>query len=375
MRFNNTKAICSALLLFSMLLTACGSGTSTTDSTTSPAISATGIKVAPLNPDFVKYQAKVKAKTPLAKPAPGAHPTGLIPSPVDRSHMVGLKPSMKLLTKSVFPQDGAVVYPATFDLRTSGYVSSVKNQELCGDCWAFAATASVESNSLAGSGGSYDFSENHLNVRHGFDGLPCKGGNGDMAGAYATRWGSSYAAGLVYETDDPYTSTAATSVAGLSPRMHMQEFLVLPDRASGIDNDNYKFAIQNYGAVHISLYADSGMSSSSNSAYWNQATKAYYYNGSAVTDHAVALVGWDDNYAASNFSTPPPGNGAFIVKNSWGTGWGNSGYFYISYYDSKLRDAHVFRKPEAISNYTRSYLYDPFGHTSQFGYSSNSISS
>ena len=228
----------------------------------------------------------------------------------------------------------------------------------------------MESNTLMGGGGTSDLSENHQNVRHGFDPLPCAGGNGDIAGAYMTRWGNTnaLAAGLVYETDDPYTSTAATSVAGLAPRVHLQEFLVLPDRATKTDNDNYKYALQNYGAVDISIYADNGMSSSSNSIYWNQATKAYYYTGTASTNHVVTLVGWDDNYAASNFRTTPPGNGAFIVKNSWGTGWGNAGYFYISYYDFKLGYAHVFRMPEANINYSRSYLYDPFGQIGALGY-------
>ena len=63
-------------------------------------------------------------------------------------------------------------YPASFDLRLSGYVTSVKDQGACGACWSFAAIASVESNALMGNGGTNDFSENHLNVRHGFDAAP-----------------------------------------------------------------------------------------------------------------------------------------------------------------------------------------------------------
>ena len=92
---------------------------------------------------------------------------------------------------------------------------------------------------------------------------------------------------------------------------------------------------------------------------------SYYYNGSSSTNHDVLVVGWDDNYAAANFATTPAGNGAFIVKNSWGTGWGSSGYFYVSYYDSKFgRDSNpmaVFNNAEPTGNYTGIYQYDPLG--------------
>lgn len=338
---------------------------------------------APLNPDFVQHQIIGNTNSitgfigqSIAGNAVGGRAKGLIPSPVDRSHMVGLTPTGRMNVMS--SGAGAVgVYPSSFDLRASGYVTTVKDQGKCNNCWTFSAMSSAESNALVGGGGSYDFSENNLNVRNGFDWGPCNGGNGDMAGAYMTRWGSSYAAGLVYESDDPYTQDAMngtppyTSASGLSPRVHVQEFLVLPDRGSGTDNDNYKFSIQNYGAVDVGMYVDAGITSSTNSTYWKQTTSAYYYNGSVATNHAVALIGWDDNYPASNFSMTPPGNGAFIAKNQWGTKWGQSGYFYISYYDSKLSSAHVFRTPGSINNYTRSYLYDPFGHTSGLGYSSN----
>jgi C1A family cysteine protease len=343
---------------------------------------------APLNPDFVQQQmiAKAKAKSisaiitqSIVGDTVGGRAKGLIPSPVDRSHMVGLTPTGRMHAMVSGSASGGT-YPSSFDLRSSGFVTSVKNQGKCNDCWSFSSIASVESNALMGSGGNYDFSENHQNVRSGFDWGPCNAGNDDIAGAYMTRWGSSYDAGLVYETDDPYTQNAIngtppyTSASGLSPRVHLQEFLVLPNRGSGTDNNNYKFAIQNYGAVSVSLYADTGMSNSSSSTYWQQATNAYYYNGSVASNHEVVLIGWDDNYLASNFSTTPPGNGAFIAKNQWGTNWGNSGYFYISYYDSKLNDAHVFRTPESNNNYTRSYLYDPYGHNSSYGYSSSTPS-
>ena len=67
-------------------------------------------------------------------------------------------------------------------------------------------------------------------------------------------------------------------------------------------------------------------------------------------NHAVTIVGWDDTFPAANFleDHQPPGPGAWIVKNSWDTDWGNDGYFYLSYYDMSLCYPQTFEyvKPE-----------------------------
>ena len=56
-------------------------------------------------------------------------------------------------------------------------------------------------------------------------------------------------------------------------------------------------------------------------------------------NHAVEIIGWDDDYSASNFVNTPEGNGAWLVKNSAGTGgWAGSGYIWISYYDKSLNN-------------------------------------
>jgi hypothetical protein len=105
------------------------------------------------------------------------------------------------------------------------------------------------------------------------------------------------------------------------------------------------------------------MASSSDSSYWDQSNSSYYYNGSNYTDHAVTIVGWDDTYSRYNFSTTPPGNGAFIVKNSWGKGWGDNGYFYVSYYDSWIGSSEnaVYDNAEPTNNYSHIYQWDPLG--------------
>jgi hypothetical protein len=126
-----------------------------------------------------------------------------------------------------------------------------------------------------------------------------------------------------------------------------------------------------YGAVTISMnWVDDQWNKTS---YWNPSPYwAYYYNGSLTTNHMVAVVGWNDDFPASNFSTTPPGNGAFLIKNSWGAGWGNSGYFWISYYDTCAAryDSAVFTGESPV-DYSAVYQYDPLGLTAADGYGGN----
>jgi uncharacterized protein (TIGR03437 family) len=305
--------------------------------------------LAPFNPEFIRYRSDLEQGRIRFVTADG-HPTGLIPLPMDFSHV---KDSGLVL---------AAAYPARYDLRTLGKLSPVRNQAQCGSCWTFATMASVESALLPGS--ANDFSENNLKDTHGFDRGPCAGGNFLMSLAYLARW-----SGPVREVDDPYDDTGAnTSPATTSPARHLQEAIMLPARTGPLDNDVVKQAVTQYGPVFISIYWDennAGFSSIYNSLYITDATK--------TSNHAVAVVGWDDNFSRYNFATTPAGDGAFILRNSWGSTWGENGYFYLSYYDAvggRTSPMAVYDGIEPASNYSRVYQYDPLGTVNNYGFSS-----
>ena len=310
---------------------------------------------APPNPAFLQYMSVVRPLG-LQNVTADGHGLGFVPSPIDRSYLAG---------QSIFPiRPLATLLPSSFDLRALGKVTPVKDQSSCGDCWAFATMGSLESNLLTAE--TWDFSENNLKNTHGFDWGPCDGGNGDMSTAYLARWD-----GPVRELDDPYNPDPPySSPVGLPEQKHIQEVLILPGRTGSLDNDNIKQALMDYGGVWTSYYASS--------SYYNKSCPigtctTYYYSAANPSDHAVTIVGWDDNFPAYSFSPIPPGDGAFIIKNSWGTGWGvNGGYFYISYYDSKLGhgENYVFNDAEPVTNYNRVYQYDPLGITTSIWYGS-----
>ncbi len=311
---------------------------------------ASVINAAPLNPAYVDYINKNSRLRSLKMAGLGSdYALGQIPSPLDLSYMNG----EQIISSNSLPIYG---YPASYDLRTLNRVTSVKNQGTSGSCWAFATYGSLESNLLTNFSETRDFSENNLKNMAGFDVGPNDGGNYDMAVAYLTRW-----SGPVSESSDPYNATSTTSPSGLNAEKHVQNVFIIPNRGNSTDNDNIKSSLMKYGAIFTSMYM-------SDTAYYNPTHAAYYDNIAANGNHAVTIVGWDDGYSRYNFSTTPPGDGAFIVKNSWGSSFGDSGYFYVSYYDKNFGVDNAIFTAEPVSDYNHIYQYDPLGWTYSLGY-------
>ena len=256
--------------------------------------------------------------------------------------------------------------PEKFDARDKGIIhNSGLGQSSDGTCWAFASTLCTET----ALGGKINLSENHAkyaasntgNNIYGYNRAPSEGGNFSMYTAYASNW-----RGPVLEEYDPYeygyterdyeTVTAAMPVA-----YHLQGTLEIPNPASKPELmseilkeshiNEVKYYVYKYGCLFSSMYWSS--------SYYNTETLSYYNsNASTKANHAVNIIGWDDNYPKENFLTKPEHDGAFIIKNSHGL---TGQYFYLSYDDVYAGwDAGAVTSVEDIYNYGELYSHECF---------------
>jgi C1A family cysteine protease len=283
----------------------------------------------------------------------------LIPSPIPPEKHVA---NVQLEAVS----DSSSSYDTRYDMRdpngdgdqADSLLPDVRNQGSHYGCWVFGVYSSLESHIKKTFGVEEDLSENHLQHAHGFDFGASGGGSISAAAAYLSRY-----EGPISEADDPYYS--ADYCTDCSPVRYIDNIIELPVRSDVHDNDYIKQAVLDYGGVFTSMLFEF------KDASYNSDTYTYYCEKTPDEDpadnHGVAIIGWDDNKVVPG----APGDGAFIVRNSWGAGWGEDGYFYVSYFDKRIAFSMVTyfdEKDDADLEFNKVFYYDKFGLTNTHGF-------
>ena len=319
------------------------------------------------------------------------------------------------------PCEGAaakeVVIPSKYTRDDNPYISSVKDQGAWGTCWSFMAMAIAESAYMKeNSGDEKDMSETQLvkyfynnnynesvdryngdgnlrgdGVETGGTAKPVmSGGNGDYTTFALARWtgpaDESKDPSLAYPTPARTKSLKDLEVAGnlayAADLMHLQNAYWI-----GIQNrTDIKRAILRYGAVGTSYYSYDSYGSDYYKKHMNSAYRGaavYYCPEGKSPNHEVAIVGWDDDFDRNSFKytysnavnssrgtalSLPAKNGAWLVKNSLGTGYGDEGFVWVSYEDASLNisDKRVYAFDfQPIDNYVHNYQYDGSCYTEE----------
>lgn len=280
----------------------------------------------------------------------------------------------------------------TFDLRDY-YDISVKDQGLTESCWAFSLLSSAELNMQMKTGETVDLSERHMNYATSSSFYD---GTNEMAFNRKASEGSSFIIGLAYMTNGQGmvlenemefsndTSDISLSEIDIDPSYYVKEYEILPTIYK-VKSGNETLYLDEYGESyseeeveelrqviknHIVEYG--GISAYTvGSAYEFYSNKddifsstSYYCNDMSYNvDHAVTIIGWDDNYSKDNFtgSAKPEKDGAYIVLNSYSEDAFDNGFMYISYEDVWIESTLYGIKEISPIDYENLYQHDEFG--------------
>lgn len=215
-------------------------------------------------------------------------------------------------TEDITAAEALPTYFNTYDILNAE--NFIRDQGTAATCWAFAANTLLEIGIAMDFGALYDFSETHLIANSPIPATEESGGNFLMSWIYYLN--------------------------RLGPVTEEGEFS--PFRPTGYfeindDLNAIKRAIIERGVVLSSIY----LNEEDETVYHKQTSSYYNSTPAKLRSHELVLVGWDDDYSKDLFATSPGKDGAFIAQNSFGTGWGENGLFYISYEDVHVK-GHVY---------------------------------
>ena len=203
--------------------------------------------------------------------------------------------------------------PSTYDWRNvsgNNFVTPVRDQGNCGSCWAFAVTAALESKALITfnwPGTNQNLSEQIVLSCSGAG--SCDGGSPGAASDFLKNTGTNLESCYPYLAQNGNCSSACPNWQNSTYKIDNWSYVSSgsPPAASAIKNAIYASGpVVAVFDVYTDFFSyDSGVYS--------------YVSGEYEGGHAILIVGWNDS------------DSAFIVKNSWGTGWGESGFFKIAY--------------------------------------------
>ena len=222
-----------------------------------------------------------------------------------------------------------------FNAVDQGWVTSVKDQGDSNCCWSFAALSCMESYMIAkGYAKSPDLSEAHLT----WAGLNGRTDNiyyyaGDITLIIHAL--SSTGCYLNNEADYPFYPRDLSKMGKYDNKAYTDSNGYALESVVYLRNaENAKAWIREHGSATCTFSMEPG------SSFRSSGNKNISFCNKAVTNsmknHCVAVVGWDDSYSRNNFINTPEHNGAWLCKNSWGSDWGNDGYFWLSYDELSL---------------------------------------
>jgi len=202
--------------------------------------------------------------------------------------------------------DVAMALPTSY----TGYCGSVRNQGSCGSCWAFGIIGAIEGQWRKSTGSYYDFSEQYL--------LDCNSYGYSCSGGWFTAFNDcKYPKYFKWESCYPYVGYKKSCTASSSCNADYVSSWYYVGSSYGVPSVSaIKQKIYDKGAVAAAVYVDS----------YFQAYRSgcFTRNRSGSVNHGIVLCGWDDNKCGT-------GVGAWKLKNSWGTSWGESGFMWIRY--------------------------------------------